>query len=491
MSNKANQGEKQRVWLIVAFMVLGLGLLLPTPDGLSEAGQRILAVLAFAVILWMTEAVSYPVSAALILSLVTILLGLAPSLDDPNVILGTKEALKWSLSGFSSSAVALVAGALFLAAAMRETGLDRRIALLVLSRVGSSTRGILMGVILVSIILSFLVPSTTARVGAIVPIVLGMVAAFGMQKGSRFAALLMITSAQAASIWNIGVKTAAAQNMVALGFMEKSLGYGVSWGQWLLYAAPFSVIMSVILYFLMLRVVPLEMDEIPNGRAMVQEQLKKLGPLTGPERRLLLISVFLLILWSTEDVIHPFDSASITLIAVAAMLMPTIGVFSWKQAEKNIPWGTIILFAVGISLGTILLETKAATWLAHAIFSRMGLSSMSPLVIVALLALFNVVIHLGFASATSLAATLIPIVIALMQGMDRPDINLVGMVLIQQFVVSFGFILPVNAPQNMLAYGTGTFSTKDFMKSGIPLTIIGYLLILLFSATYWKWVGLM
>jgi len=141
-------------------MVLGLGLLLPTPDGLSEAGQRILAVLAFAVILWMTEAVSYPVSAALILSLVAILLGLAPSLDDPNVILGTKEALKWSLSGFSSSAVALVAGALFLAAAMRETGLDRRIALLVLSRVGSSTRGILMGVILVSIILSFLVPST-------------------------------------------------------------------------------------------------------------------------------------------------------------------------------------------------------------------------------------------------------------------------------------------------------------------------------------------
>jgi solute carrier family 13 (sodium-dependent dicarboxylate transporter), member 2/3/5 len=58
-------------------------------------------------------------------------------------------------------------------------------------------------------------------------------------------------------------------------------------------------------------------------------------------------------------------------------------------------------------------------------------------------------------------------------------------------VISFGFLLPVNAPQNMLAYRTGTFTVRDFIKSGIPLTIAGYLLILLFSATYWKWIGLL
>lgn len=490
MSPKTDLGEKRWIWLIAAFAVLATGLLLPAPDGLSEAGQRSLAVLAFAVILWITEAVSYPVSAALILSLVAIMLGGAPNPDDPNAILGTQEALKMALSGFGNSAVALVAGALFLAAAMQETGLDKRIALLVLSRVGSSVRGILLGVILVSMILSFLVPSTTARVAAILPIILGMVAAFQMKRESRFAALLVITSAQAASIWNIGVKTAAAQNMVAIGFIEETFGRGVSWGQWFLYAAPFSIIMSIVLYFVMLKLFPLEMNEIPNGKAMVREQLKKLGPLTGAEWRLLVITLSLLVLWSTENVLHPFDSASVTLVAVAAMLMPHIGVFSWKQAEKNIPWGTIILFAVGISLGTLLLETEAATWLTQAVFGQMGLSAMSPLLIVAFIALFNILIHLGFASATSLAATLIPIVIALVQGLDRPDMNLAGMVLIQQFVVSFGFILPVNAPQNMLAYGTGTFSTGDFIKSGISLTLIGYLFILLFSATYWKWVGL-
>lgn len=57
-------------------------------------------------------------------------------------------------------------------------------------------------------------------------------------------------------------------------------------------------------------------------------------------------------------------------------------------------------------------------------------------------------------------------------------------------MISFGFLLPVSAPQNMLAYGTDTFTVKDFLKSGIPLTIIGYILVILFSLTYWKWLGL-
>ena len=64
------------------------------------------------------------------------------------------------------------------------------------------------------------------------------------------------------------------------------------------------------------------------------------------------------------------------------------------------------------------------------------------------------------------------------------------MTMILQYVISFGFILPVNAPQNMIAYGTDTFTVKEFIKTGIPLTIIAYGLILLLAATYWKWIGL-
>ncbi|HJF32047.1 MAG TPA: anion permease, partial [Sporosarcina psychrophila] len=189
-------------------------------------------------------------------------------------------------------------------------------------------------------------------------------------------------------------------------------------------------------------------------------------------------------------VLHPFDTTTVTLVAIAILLSPKIGVFDWKTVEKLIPWGTIIVFAVGIALGTVLLDTGGAQWLSNRVFGAMGLENMPLLATIALLSLFNILIHLGFASATSLSSALIPIFIALTTTISL-DANSVGFVLIQQFVISFGFLLPVSAPQNMLAYGTGAFSVKDFLKSGIALTVIGYLLILLFSATYWKWIGLL
>lgn len=147
------------------------------------------------------------------------------------------------------------------------------------------------------------------------------------------------------------------------------------------------------------------------------------------------------------------------------------------------------MFAIGISLGNLLLQTTGAQWLSDKTFGLMGLEHLPLLATIALITIFNILIHLGFASATSLSSALIPVFIALTSTLGLKD-NAVGFVLIQQFVISFGFLLPVSAPQNMLAYGTGTFTVKDFLKSGIPLTVIGYLLILLFSATYWKWIGL-
>ena len=84
---------------------------------------------------------------------------------------------------------------------------------------------------------------------------------------------------------------------------------------------------------------------------------------------------------------------------------------------------------------------------------------------------------------------MIPIVIAVLQNIKTPGINVVGMTMILQYVISFGFILPVNAPQNMIAYGTGTFEVRDFVRTGVPVTIAASLLILLMGATYGRWLG--
>ena len=476
-----------RLLLAVAAMVAVL--VFPVPGDLPVAGHRMLAVFTFAVIVWVTEAVDYAISAVVISALMAFLLGTAPNPANPQAVIGTNQALTTAISGFGNTALTLVAAALFLAAAMTVTGLDRRIALVILSKVGARTSRVVIGSIVVATVLAFLVPSATARAAAIVPIITGIVLAFGIERKSRFAGLLMITTVQAVSIWNVGIKTAAAQNMVAVGFIQKMLGQEITWLNWLLAAAPFSVLLSIGLYHIMMRMMPPEAEVIPGGQEAVQKSLGELGPMSGKEMRLLAVSLILLFIWSTEGVLHSFDSSTTTTTAVAILFLPVVGVMDWKRANPLIPWGTIILFGVGISLGTALLQTQAAPWLANLIVAWFGLAALPAIGILAVMAAFLVVIHLGFASATALASSMIPIVIAIMQKIQTPGLSVVGMTLLLQFVVSFGFILPVNSPQGMVAYGTGTFAARDFIRTGLAITALAYALTLVFGATYWRWLG--
>ncbi len=475
--------------LLLALAALIAVVLLPTPEGLPVAGQRMLAILAFAVIIWMTEAVDYAVSAIVIAVLMAFLLGFSPNPANPKAMMGTGPALTLAFSGFANTALVLVASALFLSAAMTLTGLDRRIALSILSRIGTDTRNVVIGTILVGFVIAFLVPSTTARVACLVPITLGIISAFGVSRKSVFAGMLMITTVQTASIWNVGIKTAAAQNMVAIGFIEKTLQKTITWLEWLVAAAPFAVLMSVALYFVMTRMMPPEVKEIPGGRDAIRKSLAELGPMKASELKLLLLSLTLLGFWATEGVLHRLDTSTTTITAVALMFLPGIGIMTWKDAQPRIPWGTIILFGVGISLGGALLQTKGATWLANLVVAEFGLKNAAALSILLILSLFLTVIHLGFASATALASAMIPIVIAVLQGVATPGINIVGMTMLLQFVVSFGFILVVNAPQNMVAYGTDTFEARDFVRTGLVLTVIALALVMLLGATYWRWLG--
>lgn len=497
--------QKSGLWLALAALLLIV--MLPQPEGLPVAGQRMLGLLLFSVILWMTEAVSYPVSAAVILSAMTLLLGFSPSIDDPDVSFKMSQGLIMGLRGLANTAWAMVAAALFLAVAMQVTGFDKRIALKIMSLVGTRSNRILLGVIGVGFVLSFFVPSTTARVACIVPIVGGIIAALGINNKGRLAGLLMIACAQVDSIWNVGIKTAAAQNMIAVTFIKQSLGVEISWLDWFIAAAPFAALMSAALYFLLLKLMPPEIDQIPGGDLVIRRELESLGPMSGAEFKLMIISIALLCFWVLEGKtwgmlgvggamagtkIHPFDTASITVLAVTLMMIPGMGIMTWQQAQGRINWGTIILFGVGISLGAAIITTKAGAWLAQNIVASFGLAASTPFLILAVLALFLIIIHMGFASATALGSAMIPIILSILTEVARVKgggLNVLGLTMILQYVVSFGFILPVNAPQNMIAYGTDTFTVRDFVRTGIPLTIIAYGCVLLLAATYWRWLG--
>ncbi|MEP6773248.1 MAG: DASS family sodium-coupled anion symporter, partial [Polaromonas sp.] len=437
----------KRAALFAALAALLAIVMLPQPAGLPPAGQMMLGILAFAVIVWMTEALDYAASAVVTGALMIFLLACVPDAATPGGAgMGTSAALGLALSGFSNSAVALVAAACFIAAAMTATGLDRRIALLVLSKVDARTNHIVIGAMVTGFLLSFIVPSTTARVACLVPIMMGFIMAFKVDKRSRFAGLLVITAAQTASIWNVGIKTAAAQNMVAIGFIEKQFATSISWMEWFIAGAPFSALLSIALYFIMTRMMKPEMAEIAGGQSTIRQQLDAIGTMTVKEWKLLAIVLVLLGFWATEKVLHNFDTSSTTIAAIALMLLPRLGVMDWKESQRGFPWGTVILFAVGISIGTALLKTQAAGWLANLIVQNLGLQNASAFAILMLMSLFLIVIHLGFASATALASTMVPIIISVLMAVKTPGINVVGMTMLLQFVVSFGFILPVNAP---------------------------------------------
>lgn len=490
LTSTTNRTKAQNIGLVLAFLVLGIILALPSPDTLSTGGHRMIGILAFAIILWMSSSVSYPVSATIITALTALLLGFSPNPEAPAKLYGTSNALKLIISGFSSPAMVLVGAAMFISVAMRKTGLDRRIALNVLSAVGTKVSRIYLGVIITGFILAFFVPSATARLACLSPIIIGIVESLGINKKSQVAALLMVGATQADTFWNIMIQTAAAQNLVAVGFIQTQMNTTIPWIDWLLAAAPYSMLMVAILYFVTQALIKPEFKELKGGDVHIANMRREIGPMSLNEKKLLVISIGLLFLWATGGKLHTIDTTTTTIIAIALFFFPGIGIMDWKFAQPNIDWGSIVMFGAGIGLGSVLLKTKAATWLAHVFVSAFSLETASIFLLIAIMAAFLIVIHLGFASATALSSAMIPIVISIVMGHDADGLNPLGVTMLMQYAICFGLVLPVNSPQGMVAYGTDTFDVKTFMRTGIPMTIIGYLMMLVFTLTYWHWIGL-
>jgi di/tricarboxylate transporter len=144
MSPGEPTSNRKLMWFAVALLVYAAVLMLPRPAGLTASGQVALGLLALVIILWISEAVS-PAASAIVLTGMAVLGLMGKPLTEDGRAMSSADALGVMLTGFSSSAVLLVAGALFLAVALKLTGLDRRVALLVMSRVGISPARLTLG----------------------------------------------------------------------------------------------------------------------------------------------------------------------------------------------------------------------------------------------------------------------------------------------------------------------------------------------------------
>ena len=108
----------------------------------------------------------------------------------------------------------------------------------------------------------------------------------------------------------------------------------------------------------------------------------------------------------------------------------------------------------------------------------------------AVIAVPLIILRLCFASIVALGALSVPTIMGLLVGFNNPNISEWGVTLISSFLVYFSFLLPVNTPATLLTYATDTYELKDMLKLGIPLTILGLLVYVLFSYTYWHWIGI-
>jgi solute carrier family 13 (sodium-dependent dicarboxylate transporter), member 2/3/5 len=500
VKSAGTQQTSIKFWgLLIGVAALAAVIAMPQPAGLSVAGQYMLGIFAFAVIIWMTEAVEYAASSIMLMALMAFLLGRAPDPAHPEQALGTGAALSVTLDGFTNPAVALIAASLVIAAAMTITGLDRRVAFKVISLLGTSRSRLLIGTIVVMAVLAFFIPTASARVACLTPIILGLISAFGIDKKSRVAGMLMMSICYLSLIWAMGIATGAAQNVYVNALMERTIHTRISWVDWLIVGAPFSLALSVALYFVLMKMMAPRAGEVladeisaggtEAGSDNIPLAPEKLGPMTPDEIKLLIFSVVLLGFWATEKKLHNFDSSAVAVAAVALMFVPGIGVLKWPQVQARVPWGILIQLGVGVGLGTALLKTGAAAWLASYVVTVFDVQHLSVFAILAVLWLFLIVVHLGFASGAAMATTMIPVMISMLQQTQLPIQKIAGITMLLSFVTSVGWILPINGPQNMLAYGTGTFEARDFIRVGLVLTVIAYVMLLAFAATYWRWLG--
>lgn len=480
--------SRKLISILLSLILLAALLMAPTPAGLSVAGHRVLAIMAFTIIMWITEAIPYNTSAIVLIFALIIGLGFAPA-SDGGAVLGTAKAVSLALTGFSDSGWVFVASGLFMAAAITSTGLEKRIAYLILRCVGTNINAIMAGIIITSFVLTFIIPSVIARGATMVPICIGLIAAFDLPLESQIGKAMLLLAAILPSVTGNAVLTGAAPNPIVLSFLSNAGIPTITYLDWMIYLFPFTIVFCIGLYFLVIRMFKFEYKELPGGRAYLNQCIEYLGPMTKSEKKISIIMIVTILLWCT-DKFHHIDSSTISIFSVLLMVSPYIGVCNWKSLSKKVDWNTILLFGAGISMATLFTKTGGAKWVAQVLFIDTGVGKLPVIWMAISLFLLMFIIRFCFTSITSCIAAITPAIIGFLVELNDPNIPVTGIIMGVLVVAQSTAILPVTSAPAMIAYGTGGFKTKDMIQLGVPLAVIMYVLLFICMLTYWKFIGL-
>ncbi|HCE03899.1 MAG TPA: hypothetical protein DEQ98_11735 [Acidobacteria bacterium] len=462
-------GDRRAVWILLLATALLLTVhLLPTPAPLERSGESIaltfegktcLAILLFAVTLWVGEAMPFAVTSLLVLLLIP--------------AFGITDFASAVRAGFGNPLVVFFIGVLFLSTGFTISGLGTRMVLHVLRLAGTRTDRVLLGFITAGALLSMWI-TDMAVAAVMLPLGVGVLKDAGLKPlASNFGRALMISCAYGPLIGGIATPAGTAANLIALSYLQELAGLTISFGQWMLLGVPAALLMIPLGWWLLLRVFPPELDRLPFEEADIDAKLTALGPLEPVERKTLVIFALTITAWLVTPWLADLTGGrvdppvqAVALLGGLTLFLPTIRVMTWKEAQQNMDWGGVMLIVAGLSLGLAVFETGAARWLAQLLLGNLILvpALLRPFVIVIAVA----TLHLLFSSNTVTGSLIMPILLALAidLGLDAWAIAAPA-----AFTSTLAFILVTESPTNVLPYSAGYFSIRDMAKVGIWMTL--------------------
>ena len=414
-------------WKVLAPIAVAVILaLLPAPEGLAPHAWYFFAIFAGVIVGLMLEPLPGGAIGLIGVTLVTVLapwvLYAPAELAKPG-FKPANAALTWALSGFSNSTVWLIFGAFMFALGYDKTGLGRRIALILVKKMGRRTLTLGYAVTVADTILAPFTPSNTARSGGtIYPVIRNLPMLYDSKpddpSARRIGSYIMWVAIATTCVTSSMFLTALAPNLLAAELVAKTAKITIGWTQWFTAFAPAGILLLILIPLLTYWIYPPEIksgDAVPKWAA---GELGKMGGFTEREFTLAVLVVIALVLW-----IFGGDNINATTTAlVVVSLMLVTGVVTWDDMVKNSSaWNTLAWFATLVALADGLNRVGFVKWFADLVAAHMtGFSPFTAMVVLVLVFYFT---HYLFASITAHVTALLPVMLAVgstIPGIDMP-----------------------------------------------------------------------
>ena len=377
-------------------------------------------------------------------------------------------AVTWTLSGFSNPIVWLVGCAFMFALGYEKTGLGRRIALTLVSRLGGHPLWLGYAVTFLEALLATVMPSNTARgAGTVFPLVSSLPAAYDSRPNDpsrrRVGAYLTYTAFAANAIASTLFLTGCAANFLALAAARQLAGVEIGWSQWFLAAAPFAIPLLLLMPLVVYIVYPPRLGRTTGMAAWARGQLDEMGRISEREIALAAIVVGTVLLWVFGD--RWIDVTLAAFAAVACML--TLGVLNWNDVVRNqAAWSAIVLLATLLTLAGGLDRVGFVSWFAGFVGQRAG--GLDPTHTIAALVAIYFVSHYFFASQTACTAVLFPVVLGV--GLAIPGVPPDRLALALALSTGLtGVLTPYASGTAMPYYASGFIKPAEFWLLGTTL----------------------